>query len=114
MSGERAVAVAWSGRQRAAASNTERTQIHPDCDRLLLQVGGSCADAFVPPSRCGEEHRGRHRPLWIPSENPLKTASRHSAQSECTADTIQLLYLLTYCNYHFLTNRFHINIQVVI
>lgn len=75
MAGERAVAVAWPGCQRAAASNTERTQIHLDCDRLLLQVGGSCAYAVVSPSRCGEAHRGHHRPLWIPIKNPLQTAS---------------------------------------
>lgn len=75
MAGERAVAVAWPGCQGSAASNTERAQIHLDCDGLLLQVGGSCADAVLPPSRCGKANRGHHRPLWIPVQNPLQTAS---------------------------------------
>lgn len=75
VAGERAVAVAWSGRQRTAAPNHERTQIHFVCDRLLLQVGGSCAHAVVPPVTCGEAHRGDHRPLRFPSENPLQASS---------------------------------------
>lgn len=75
MAGERAVAVAWPGRQRTAAPNTERTQVHFDRDRLLLQVGGGRAHAVVPPVTCGEAHRGHHRPLWIPAQNPLQTAS---------------------------------------
>lgn len=47
--GERAVAVARSGRQGAAAPNAERTPLHLDCNGLLLQVGGGRAHAVVPP-----------------------------------------------------------------
>lgn len=75
MAGDRAVAVAWSGCQRSAAPNTEWTQIHFDCDRLLLQVGGSCPHGVLPPFVCGEAHRGHHHPLWIPAQNPVQTAS---------------------------------------
>lgn len=75
MAGDGAVAVAWSGCQRAAAPNTERTQIHFDCDGLLLQVGGSCPNGVLPPVVCGEAHRGDRHPLWIPAQNPVQAAS---------------------------------------
>ncbi len=75
MAGEGAMAVAWSGCQRAAAPNTEWTPIYFDCDRLFLEVGGSCADTVVPPYTCGGAHRGHHQTLWIPNKNPLQIAS---------------------------------------
>lgn len=81
--GEGAVAVARSGRQRTFAPNTEWTQIHFDHDGLFLQVGGGCAHAVVPPPTGGDAHRGRHHTLWIPTQDPLQTAPRHSPQSEC-------------------------------
>ncbi|KAI3359523.1 hypothetical protein L3Q82_013924 [Scortum barcoo] len=37
----------------------------------------------LPPVARGEAHRGHHRALWIPAQNPLQAASRHSPQSEC-------------------------------
>lgn len=74
-SGDGAVAVARFGRQRTAAPDGERTQIHIDGDRLLLQVGGSCPHGVMPSSTCGEAHHGDHRLLWIPTQNPLQTAS---------------------------------------
>lgn len=101
--GERVVAVAWAGCQRTAASNTERTQIRFDCDRLLLQVGGSCAYAVMPPVTCGQTHRGHNRPLWIPVQNPLSAASWHCPQSECTADTR--------VNYQFYLNIYTVHIS---
>lgn len=76
--------MARSGRQRSAARDNERKQIHSDRDRLLLQVGGGCADAVVPPSACGQTHRGHRRPLRIPVGNPLQTAASHSPQGERT------------------------------
>lgn len=75
MAGERAVAVARSGCQRTFAANTERTQIHFDCDGLLLQVGGSFTYAVVPPFTCSEARRGHHRSLWLPAQDPLQIAS---------------------------------------
>lgn len=80
--GEGAVAVARSGRQGAAYQDHERTQVHSDGDGLFLQVGGGRADADVPPAAGGEAHRGSHRPLRIPAQDPVQTASRHRPQSE--------------------------------
>lgn len=73
--GDGAVAVARPGRQRAAAPNAQRTQVRPDGDGLLLQVGGGRADGVLPPVLCGEAHRGHHRPLWVPAPNPVQAAS---------------------------------------
>lgn len=75
MAGDRAVAVAWPGRPRAASPNAQRTQIHFDCDGLLLQVGGGCPDGILPPVARGEAHPGDHRPLWIPVQDPVQAAS---------------------------------------
>lgn len=78
--------VAWSRYQRTASQNTEWTQIHFDCDWLLLQVGWSCAHAVLPPFSCGEAHCGHHCPLWIPHQDPVQTPSWHRPKSGCTVN----------------------------
>lgn len=73
--GERAVAVAGTGRQGAVAADAEWTQVHFNADRLLLQVGGGRPHAVLPPVRRGEEHRRHHHTLRVSAENPLQAAS---------------------------------------
>lgn len=63
------------GRQRAAATNAERAQVHSDRGGLLLQMGGGCAHAVVPSCRCGEERGRNNLLLRISVPDPLQTAS---------------------------------------
>lgn len=49
VAGERAMAVAWIGRQRTVAPDAEQTQVHFIADRLLLPVGGGRSYAVLPP-----------------------------------------------------------------
>lgn len=75
LAGDGAVAVARPGRQGASASNAERSQIHPERDGLLLEVGGSRARGVLPAFVRGQARRGRHRTFWVPAQNPVQAAS---------------------------------------
>lgn len=91
------LAVARLGRQRAAATDAERPQIHSDRRRLLLQMGGGRAHAVLPSFRCGEERCRYDRLLWIPFQNPVQTSSWHRAQSECFIYTTSADFNTCFC-----------------
>lgn len=80
--GDGGVAVAGAGRPRASASDAQRTQVRPEPDGLLLEVGGSRPRGVLPAFACGQAHRGRHCPFWVPGPNPVQAASRHRPESE--------------------------------
>lgn len=77
-----AVAVARPGRQRAPAPNAQRTQIHPDRHRLLLQVGGSRPCGVLPAFGRGQARRRHRRSFWVPGQNPVQAASRRRPEGE--------------------------------
>lgn len=75
LAGDGAVAVARAGRPRASAPHAQRSQVRPERDGLLLQVGGSRARGVLPAFVRGQAHRGRHRAFWIPAQDPVQAAS---------------------------------------
>lgn len=80
--GDGAMAVARPGRQGAAAPDSQRTQVHPQRDRLLLQVGGGRRHGVLPPVARGAAPRRHHRPLWIPGPYSVQAAARLCAPGE--------------------------------
>lgn len=75
LAGDGAVAVAGAGRQRASASDAQRSPIRPERDGLLLQVGGGRARGVLPALVRGQARRGRRRAFRIPAQNPVQAAS---------------------------------------
>lgn len=80
--GDGAVAVAWPGHQGAAAPDGQRTQVHPQRDGLLLQVGGGRRRGVLPPVARGAAPRRHHCPLWIPAAYSVQAAARLRAPGE--------------------------------